>query len=87
MINEDKKTVSHIISLTLGIISILTIFFWYISLPCGITSIILGIKSYKNNSKKLGVSGMITGIVGISLCVLVYVVLITILILKNNYVY
>ena len=71
------------VSLVLGIISILTIFFWYISLPTGITAIILGIKSYKQESKKLGLAGMITGIVGVSICLLIYITLLIILILQN----
>ena len=80
---EKEKKVSHIVSLVLGIISVLTIFFWYISLPTGITAIILGIKSYKQESKKLGLAGMITGIVGVSICLLIYITLLIILILQN----
>ena len=80
---EKENKVSHIVSLVLGIISILTTFFWYISLPTGITAIILGIKSYKQESKKLGLAGMITGIVGVSICLLIYITLLIILILQN----
>ena len=80
---EKENKVSHIVSLVLGIISILTTFFWYISLPTGITAIILGIKSYKQESKKLGLAGMITGIVGVSICLLIYITLLIIIILQN----
>ena len=80
---EKENKVSHIVSLVLGIISILTTFFWYISLPTGITAIVLGIKSYKQESKKLGLAGMITGIVGVSICLLIYITLLIIIILQN----
>ena len=81
MKNENK--VSHIVSLVLGIISVVTTFFWYISLPTGITAIVLGITSYKKQSKKLGLAGMITGIAGVSICLLIYITLLIILIVQN----
>lgn len=81
MKNENK--VSYIVSLVLGIISVLTTFFWYISLPTGIAAIVLGITSYKKQSKKLGLAGMITGIVGVSICLLIYITLLIILIVQN----
>ena len=61
---EENRVLSHIVSLVLGIISVLTTFFWYISLPTGITAIVLGARSYKKENKKLGIAGLITGIVG-----------------------
>ena len=82
---EENKIVSHIVSLVLGIISIVTAFFWYISLPTGITAIVLGTKSYKQAGKKLGIAGLTTGIVGVSLCLLIYISLIIIIILQNYY--
>ena len=80
---KKENKVSHIVSLVLGIISVVTTFFWYMSLPTGITAIILGIKSYKQESKKLGLAGMITGIVGVSICLLIYITLLIIIILQN----
>ena len=80
---ENNRVLSHIISLVLGIISTVTTFFWYISLPTGITAIVLGAKSYKKEGKKLGIAGLITGIVGVSICLLIYITLVIILILKN----
>ena len=80
---EKENKVSHVVSLVLGIISVLTTFFWYISLPTGITAIVLGVKSYKKESKKLGLAGMITGIVGVSLCLLIYITLLIIIIVQN----
>ena len=82
MKNNDR-ILSHIISLVLGIISIVTNLFWYISLPAGITAIVLGAKSYKKEGKKLGLAGLVTGIVGVSLCLLIYITLIIIIFLQN----
>ena len=80
---DNNKPISHIISLVLGIISVITTLFWYISLPTGITAIVLGAKSYKKEDKKLGLAGLITGIVGVSFCLLIYITLVIILILQN----
>ena len=60
---SENRIISHIVSLVLGIISVATILFWYLSLPTGITAIVLGAKSYKREGKALGLAGMITGIV------------------------
>ena len=80
---DNNKPISHIISLVLGIISVITTLFWYISLPTGITAIVLGAKSYRKEDKKLGLAGLITGIVGVSFCLLIYITLVIILILQN----
>ncbi len=81
---EEVRIVSHVVSLVLGIISIVAMLFWYISLPSGITAIVLGAKSYKKYEKKLGLAGMITGIVGVSLCLLIYITIIILVILDNG---
>ena len=83
MEKKENRIVSHIVSLVLGIISILTTFFWYISLPSGITEIVLGTKTYKKKKKKLGLAGLITGIVGVSICLLIYITLLIILIISE----
>lgn len=59
-------------SLTLGIISILTIIFWYMSLITGILAIVFGVKSIHRTNSKLGKAGMILGIIGLSICVVIY---------------
>ena len=81
---ENNRTVSHVVALVLGIISILTTFFWYISLPSGIIAIVLGAKSYKKEGKKLGLAGLITGIVGVALCLLIYISLMILIFLQNH---
>ena len=81
---SENRIISHIVSLVLGIISIVTMLFWYISIPTGVTSIVLGVKSYKKYDKKIGLAGMITGIVGLSLCSLIYITLIILTIIENS---
>ena len=85
MKKEKNRIVSHIIALVLGIISTLTTFFWYISLPTGITAIILGAKTYKKQGSKLGLAGLITGIVGIAFCLLIYISLIILILMEHYY--
>ena len=72
---EDKKKKSGmgVAALVLGIISIVSALFWYISIPTGILGIVFGAKSAKKIGSKLGKAGLATGIVGISLCVFNYI--------------
>ena len=82
---ETKKGVaSSISSLVLGIISILSGLFYYISLPTGILAIVLGAISIRKSGNKLGKTGMITGIVGTSLCAFIYISMVVIIILANS---
>ena len=70
---ERKHSSMHIAGFVLGIISILTSFFWYITLPAGILAIVFGAKSSRATGSKLGKAGMIMGIVGLAGFVFVYV--------------
>lgn len=81
--NVKNKSVMHIASLVLGIISIVSALFWYITIPTGILAIIFGVKSAKKTGSKIGKAGMITGIVGLSLFAFIYISLILIIILSN----
>ena len=69
-------------SLVLGILSILSTFFYYISLPCGILAIILGSKASKKYGSKLGKAGVVLGIIGISICAFIYISCMFILMLE-----
>lgn len=64
------------ISLTLGILSLLLSFFWYISIPCGILAIIKGRKARITEGSRKGKSAMILGIIGLSLCAIFYLLMI-----------
>ncbi len=76
---EENKNVIHIVSLVLGIISIVTALFWYITIPSGILAIILGVKSARATGSKMGKAGMITGIIGLALFGFIYIGLILII--------
>ena len=80
---EKNKNVMHICSLVLGIISIIFALFWYIALPAGILSIVFGVKSAKKTGSKIGKAGMITGIIGLSLSVFMYISIILIIVVEN----
>ena len=82
---EDKKKKSGmgVAALVLGIISIISALFWYISIPTGILGIVFGAISAKKIGSKLGKSGLITGIVGLTLCAFNYISMILILLLAN----
>lgn len=73
---ESKKSAFGIASLTLGIISILSALFWYITLPSGVLAIIFGVKGIKRAGSKLAKAGLVTGIVGLSIFLLVYILFI-----------
>lgn len=81
--NVKNKSVMHIASLVLGIISIVSALFWYITVPTGILAIVFGVKSAKKTGSKIGKAGMITGIVGLSLFAFIYISLTLIIILSN----
>ena len=83
-VNEKNKSAIVIASLPLGIISIITNLFWYISIPTGILAIIFGAKTTRKLGSKLGKSGLITGIIGVALCVFIYAS-IFILIVMDSY--
>lgn len=82
--NYRNKSVMHIASLVLGIISIVSALFWYIVLPSGILAIILGAKSAKKTGSKLGKAGMIMGIIGLALFAFIYISLMFIIIFLSN---
>lgn len=81
--NHVNKSVMHIASLVLGIISIVTALYWYITLPTGITAIVLGVKSARRTGSKMGKAGMITGIVGLSLFAFMYIGVILLFVVAN----
>lgn len=83
--NELKnKSSMGIAALTLGIISVVSAIFWYISLPTGILAIIFGKKAINKVGSKIGKAGFILGIIGLSLFAFIYLSAIAI-ILINNY--
>lgn len=80
---DPKKSGMPVAALTLGILSIVTAFFWYITLPTGILAIIFGVKSAKKMGSKLGKAGIITGIIGLVAFANVYMMSGILIILSN----
>lgn len=82
--NEIKnKSSLGVAALTLGIISVVSTLFWYITVPSGILSIVLGKKSISKVGSKLGKAGFILGIVGLSVFTFIYLSIIAILLVSN----
>lgn len=84
-INDKKYSSMSVASLVLGIISIVLSIFWYISVPTGVLAIIFGVKSTRKLGSKIGKSGLITGIVGLSLFAFIYISLILMILYANVY--
>ena len=84
---ENNKNYSGmpVASLVLGIISVLTGIFYYISLPTGILAMVLGAKSAKRLGSKMGKAGLILGIIGVALTVFLYITIIILLVLSSIY--
>lgn len=76
MEEERRKSAMGISSLVLGIISIITALFYYISIPTGILAIVFGVKSIHKVGSRLGKAGLVTGIVGLSICAFIYLLMI-----------
>lgn len=77
-----NKIALGISSLVLGIISIVTAIFYYISLPTGILAIVFGAINSTTTGSKIAKAGLITGIIGICLCIFLYISMIIIISLK-----
>lgn len=72
---EDKKGFS-IAALVLGIISIVFLLMWYISIPCGILAIIFGIIGIKSSKKGMSIAGLITGTIGVIISMIIFMAII-----------
>ena len=82
--NEIKnKSSLGVAALTLGIISVVSTLFWYITLPSGILSIVLGRKAISKVGSKLGKAGFILGIVGLSIFTFIYLSIIAMILIEN----
>lgn len=80
MKNEIKQRVAlGISSLVLGIISIVTAIFYYISLPTGILAIIFGTINIHKTGSNIAKAGLITGIIGVCFCIFLYISMIIII--------
>lgn len=67
-----RKSPYGVVSLTLGIMSILSALFWYISFPTGILAIIFGNTGKKMVDSNVALAGKIVGIVGICISGIIF---------------
>ena len=65
---NDKKGFS-IAALVLGIIALVLCCIWYVSIPCGIIALILGIIGLKSSKRGMSIAGIITGVIGMILSI------------------
>lgn len=77
-----KRSAMPVSSFVCGILSIIFVAFYYISLPTGIIAIIFGAKGAKRTGSKLAKTGMILGIIGLSLFIFTYMMFISVILLE-----
>ena len=65
----------NITSLVLGIISVVGICFWYVSIPCSIIAIIFSVAGRKDAGRGMGIAGLVLGIIAIALWVVFFVLI------------
>ena len=67
-----RKSPYGLVSLTLGIISVLSALFWYISFPTGILAIIFGNTGKKMVDSNIALAGKIVGIIGLCISGIIF---------------
>ena len=73
----DRKGLA-VLSLILGIISIVLACFWFVSIPCGIIAVILGVMAKKSTKPNISISGLVTGCIGIFISILIIIIFFTV---------
>ena len=63
----------NITSMILGIIAVVCVCWWYVSVPCAIIAIIFAIAGKHDAGKGMGTTGLILGIIALALYVLLLV--------------
>lgn len=63
----------NITALVLGIISLISFCWWYVSIPSGIIAIIFSIAGRNDEGRGMGIAGMVLGIIGLILCIIFWV--------------
>lgn len=60
-----------IASMVLGIIALLSCFFWFITIPCSILAIIFSVVGRKKGGQKMATAGLVLGILALVLFLLI----------------
>lgn len=71
--NKEESKGMSIASLVLGIVSLVMLCIWYISIPCSILAIIFGILGRKKGGKGMGTAGLVLGIITVAFLIIIYI--------------
>lgn len=63
----------NITSMILGIIAVVCVCWWYVSVPCAIIAIIFAIAGKRDAGKGMGTAGLVLGIIALALYVLLLI--------------
>lgn len=70
--NKRLKNYKGIDGFVLSIVSMITVFFWYLSIPAAIYGMVMSILAVRSTGSKLGKAGFIIALVALTLCVAIY---------------
>ena len=70
---KSERKGFNITSMILGIIAVVCVCWWYVSIPCAIIAIIFGVVGKQDAGKGMGTTGLILGIIALALYVLMVV--------------
>lgn len=70
---QKERKGFNITSMVLGIISLVFLSVWFISLPCAIIAIIFAVAGKHDAGKGMGTAGLVLGIVSLSLMLLLVI--------------
>ena len=73
--NKEESKGMSIAALILGIVSLVMLCIWYISIPCSILAIIFGILGRKKGGKGMGTAGLVLGIITVAFLIIIYILL------------
>lgn len=68
----DRKGMA-VASLVLGIISVVLFCVWYLSLPCAVVGLILGILSLKSSGRGMAIAGLVLSIIALAIAVVMII--------------
>ena len=71
IVNESKGL--SIASMVLGIVSLVMLCIWYVSIPCAILAIIFAIIGRKKGGKGMATAGLVLGIIALAFDILIVI--------------
>jgi glycerol-3-phosphate acyltransferase PlsY len=71
VVNESKGL--SIASMVLGIVSLVMLCIWYVSIPCAILAIIFAIVGRKKGGKGMATAGLVLGIIALAIDVVIVI--------------